>query len=331
MENAREVGQSILDSMTGKAAAEYSFTMSNQAITFSAMSSIKVDGEKIQVDPQLLFQRLIIASQSLDDMSAIFKYELCSYPSSLFDSSLMHLKPQKPALADAIWLKLPSDAAGPKGEVQYVLDCGALLHRIPWPRGFPKYREICDMYCQYVTGKYGAAVVIFDGYKQSSTKDNIHQRRTGGKTARSVIFSDDMKLTIKKDHFLSNSSNKQCFINMLSRYLQKVGCQTHHSQADADLLIVQTAVESARRANTVLVGDDTDLLILLCYYTEMNAAELFFQPEPRANSTKQRVWNMKVLKERSWVKTCGTTFSSSLQSFDVILLLAFTGLERKPL
>ena len=106
---------------------------------------------------------------------------------------------------------------------------------------------------------------IFDGYKQSSGhKDMTHQRRTGGKTATSVTFSDDMKLTMKKDHFLSNSSNKQSFINMLSRYLQKVGCQTRHSQAHADLLIVQTAVESARRANTVFVGDDTDLLILLC-------------------------------------------------------------------
>ena len=144
--------------MTGKAAAEYSFTKSNQAITFSAKSSIKVDGDKVQVDPQLLFQRRIIASQSLDDMSAIIKYELCSYPPSLFDSLLMLLKPQKPALADAIWAKLPSDATGPKGEVQYVLDGGALFHRIPWPRGCPKYREICDMYCQYVTGKYGAAV-----------------------------------------------------------------------------------------------------------------------------------------------------------------------------
>ena len=46
------------------------------------------------MDPQLLFQRLIIASQSLDNMSAIFKYELCSYPPSLFDSSLMLLKQQ---------------------------------------------------------------------------------------------------------------------------------------------------------------------------------------------------------------------------------------------
>ena len=42
-------------SMLGTAAAEYSFTKSNQAITFTAKSSIKVDGEKIQADPQLLF------------------------------------------------------------------------------------------------------------------------------------------------------------------------------------------------------------------------------------------------------------------------------------
>lgn len=188
------------------------------------------------------------------------------------------------------------------------------------------------MYCQYryVTGKYGAAVVIFDGYRQSSTEDMTHQRRTGEKTATSVTFSDDMKLTRKKDHFLSNSSNKQSCINMLSRYLQKVGCQTHHSQADAYLLIVQTAVGSAR-ANTVLVGEDTDLLILLCYYTEMSAEELFFQPESRANSTKQHVGSIKVSKEKLGIKTCATTFSSFMQSLDVILLLAFTRLERGPL
>ena len=98
VDKARDVGQSILSSMTGQSPAEYSFRKSNQAITFSAKSSVKVDGEKIQVDPQ----HLIIASQSLDDTSAIFQFELCSYPPSLFDSSLMLLKPQKPALADAI-------------------------------------------------------------------------------------------------------------------------------------------------------------------------------------------------------------------------------------
>ena len=90
------------------------------------------------MDPQLLFQCLFIASQSLPDTSATIEYELGSYPPSLFDSSLMLFKPQKPALADAIWAKFPSDATGPKGKVQHVLDGGAHLHRIPWPRGFPK-------------------------------------------------------------------------------------------------------------------------------------------------------------------------------------------------
>ena len=99
-----------------------------------------------------------------------------SYPPSLFDSSLILIKLQKSALADAISAKLPSDGTEPKGEVQYVLDGGVLFHPIPWPQGFPKHREICDMYCQYVTGKYVAAVVIFDGYKQSSTNDMTHQR-----------------------------------------------------------------------------------------------------------------------------------------------------------
>ena len=42
-------------------------------------------------------------------------------------------------------------------------------------------------------------------------------------------------------------------------------------------------------ANTVLMGDDTVLLILVCCYAAMRAEELFFQSEPRANSTKRRL------------------------------------------
>ena len=82
----------------------------------------------------------------------------------------MLLKPQNSALADAIWAKLPSVPTGPKGEVQCVLDDVALLHRILWPQGFPPYREICDIYIQYVSWKYGAAIFIFNGYQSSFTK-----------------------------------------------------------------------------------------------------------------------------------------------------------------
>lgn len=207
-------------------------------------------------------------------MSSIFQYKPCSYPPSLFDSSLVLLKPQKPIFAAAIWPKLRSDSTGSEGELQYVLDGGALFHRIPWPQGFQKYREIYDhdKFCLYVTGKYGAAVVVFEGYKQSSTKD-IHTRGELEEKPRHLSHSrmtwnwPGRKTTSCLIQATSNS-----FINMLSRYLQKFGCQTHHSQTDADLLIVQKR-KSARRANTVLVRDNTDLL---CAIIQKWARKNFF-------------------------------------------------------
>ena len=42
---------------------------------------------------------------------------------------------------------------------------------------------------------------------------------------------------------------------MLRKALQNEGCMAYLANGDADLLIVKTAVESARTSTTVLVGD----------------------------------------------------------------------------
>ena len=44
--------------MEGKTVNEYVFKRTNQAVTLDCKSSVKVDGDVIQIDPQLLFQRL---------------------------------------------------------------------------------------------------------------------------------------------------------------------------------------------------------------------------------------------------------------------------------
>ncbi|XP_073240418.1 uncharacterized protein [Porites lutea] len=211
---------------------------------------------------------------------------------------------QKPVLADAIWAKLSSNAtSGPEGDVQHVLDGGALLHRFPWPRGSVTYQDICGLYCSYVTKKYGNAIVVFDGYDDMSTKNMTPQRRAAGKAGATVTFTENMKVTPKKDNFLANPKNKQRFINMLSRFLQEDNCPTYHAEGDADVLIVKTAVESARVRNTVLVGGDTDLLVLLCFYTRSDSFDLYFKAEPKANS-RRRVWNMKKVKEQLGDDVC---------------------------
>ena len=78
VDDAKDIGQGILASMTGTFVTEFAFKRSNQAVTLATKSSVKFDGEKIQVDPQLLFQRLIVALKLLDGMEAIFKLSSCS-------------------------------------------------------------------------------------------------------------------------------------------------------------------------------------------------------------------------------------------------------------
>ena len=68
--------------------------------------------------------------------------------------------------------------------------------------------------------------------------------------------------------------------------LQNAGCVTHHSDGDADLLIVKTAIVSARTKTTVLAGDDTDLLVLLCYHASKEGCDLYFRPEPNARGAR---------------------------------------------
>ena len=53
---------------------------------------------------------------------------------------------------------------------------------------------------------------------------------------------------------------------MLSEILEAMGCQIIHATGDADLLTDQTAVSVVADNMTVVVADDTDVLILLYYH-----------------------------------------------------------------
>ena len=131
-----------------------------------------------KVDPQLIFQRLLIVGERCDELPLVLKHELCSYPPALFDETGMMRLASKSLLADAIW-KLLGDLPQKRAnceEVQYVLDGGSLIHHIPWHRG-TTYSTICTQYTTYVRRRYNNAFVVFDGYEAGpSTKDMTHRR-----------------------------------------------------------------------------------------------------------------------------------------------------------
>ena len=116
---------------------------------------------------------------------------------------------------------MKEEQRNPRGDVQYVLGGGALLHRVPWPRG-STYESVSHLYVRYVTQKYGAVAIAFDGYNDDpTTKDATHLRRTGDCVGVTVHFASGMMIKSKKDEFLNNKANKQRFIHYLSDNLER--------------------------------------------------------------------------------------------------------------
>ena len=153
----------------------------------------------VQVDPLLLFQRLITVVQTSDKLRSAFQHELCSYPPALFDSSLLLREAHKPALADAIWRLIGPDVPTdvPDDGSRYVVDGGALIQRIPWSR-WSTHGCVFHQYTGYVKHKYRDAIFVSDGYGSTNTKDMKHQRRSNGNAGTIVTFTADTHVIMKK-------------------------------------------------------------------------------------------------------------------------------------
>ena len=60
---------------------------------------MKIKDDHVNIDPQLLFQRLLTVRERCDDVTSLFQYELCAYPAALFESSSLPLQSNKAVLA----------------------------------------------------------------------------------------------------------------------------------------------------------------------------------------------------------------------------------------
>lgn len=194
--------------MAGKNVSDFTFKKMDTAVTMGSKLYAKIDAQSLPIDPQLLFQRLLtVARETSENLANRFKYELCNRPPVLFDPSGLPRETKKPALADAIWsvrkgVNMPA-APPPTLEMNYVLDDGSLLYRLPWPRG-TTFDLICTMYVDYVK-KFRQPTIVFDGYEAGpSTKDSTHVRRSGGVVGAKANFDGSTPVASKKEHFLAH-------------------------------------------------------------------------------------------------------------------------------
>ena len=100
-----------------------------------------------------------------------------------------------------------------------------------------------------------------------------------------------MVCTWQKDHLLSNEANKQTPFkkgtNIGKQEFRVLPCD-----GDTDLMIMLTAVEAANIQVTVIVGEDTDLLELLCHHANMESYRIFFKSQPKkVVESNPKVWS----------------------------------------
>ena len=294
------VGMQIKDKMKGQPVFTYAIKRKDKVKTLGDSCSVKVSQDQ-SIDPALLFQRLLVISNAGDvSLEEVLDYELSPFPPALFEANYIMRKPEKTQLANAIheYARSLSDEAVTDKVPEtnaYVLDGGSLMHRVQWVKG-STYGAIVESYVDFTLRNYGMATVVFDGYLgRPSVKDSTHRRRQQ-KHHPKVSFTSATEFSGKKEEFLSEGCNKQGLIHMISDGLREKGCTVINAEGDADRDIVKAAIASSEHQITTLIGEDTDLLILLLHHMDYRNKTLYFRSDMKSRD-KIRVYNINRLKE----------------------------------
>ena len=281
-EKAEEVGKQIQTGLDNVFFHDAKIKRKDQLINLHALQQSKSIGNKEETtNPTLMFNRLITVAAHEEDLEPFFEFELTYEPMSLFKQGMMR-DPDKPSLRKVIM----SDINAAKKEEMgipdsYVLDGGALLHRVRWFKGMT-FNAVAAAYSNYIRKHYaGKITVVFDGYEDEGTKSHEHLRRNSIPQSCMVDIHKENPVPFTQDRFLSNTENKANFVKFLSNHLKQTGFDTVDCPGDADSTIVKTGLEIARMSlkHVTVVADDTDIAVLLVHHWEDEMADIFFLQE----------------------------------------------------
>ena len=81
---------------------------------------------------------------------------------------------------------------------------------------------------------------MFDGYDAPNPKDADHSRRVA--SSREVLIEGNIQVSISQQELFRNTANRLRFIALHASHLEAAGCEVHQVSAEADRLIVLTAL-----------------------------------------------------------------------------------------
>ena len=138
-------------------------------------------------------------------------------------------------------------------------------------------------------------MVVFDGYKEFTTKDMTHKRHLKGKKGVSVTFSLDMSLSATQEAFLSDPKNKQQFIFLAQDSQVKVAVFSTTKQMQTCLLFKRQLSQQIQTYSS------------FCYTTCLHTAKIFFLPRTARKIQKDECGTLKRSKQ-NWALLCANTY-----------------------
>ena len=263
-DDAVEIGQRAASEMSGKKFRDIKLRRKDKVVTIGAKhKTVQVRGQQVEVNPTLLFNRITCVLNNSSDMESFLTFKLAPQPPALFQDGVV-----RKAAKSSLGLLLRSFTQQTKLSENslYVLDGGHLLQSVIWPNP-SNYAGVCLTYISYILKHYGnSTTVVFDGYgNQPSTKANEQQRRAQKNTYRDIMFEESMPTT--QAAFISNGNNKKRLIERLTEKMLLAGIRVKQAQADADTLIVSTALSTAEseKLPVIVVGTEMTDVYMMCH------------------------------------------------------------------
>lgn len=220
-DEAEIVGENIQKKLDNVCLKDAKIKRSERIKTLKTLTpGVKINNKIIHIDPLILFARLTSLIQREENISNFFSFELTPEPSSLFLDGLMRKSP-KSVLREKV-LKQSEPVEGIPNADVCVVDGGALLHQVKWPKNTTD-GEVIHLYVAFVEQRYGQyheVHLVFDGYGDKlSTKADEHKRRKMS-VCSNIEVSENTTITFQCDAFFQNFNNKEQFIKLLSKALK---------------------------------------------------------------------------------------------------------------
>lgn len=146
--DAENIGKAVVKRMEGNNSSTFVFKKKDQVVVMNTKNTIRIDNENVQIDPEILFQRLLFIQcnrNNNDDLEVALTYELTQRPPVFFDDNGFLRDGSESSLPDFLWKRFGSKSSSQCENVDecvYVLSGDWMINEIVWQKG-ETFNAIC--------------------------------------------------------------------------------------------------------------------------------------------------------------------------------------------